>query len=208
MTTYYVIPARKGSRGFPNKNRKLFNDTFSKIPVKLHNKVIITTDDDYIIDLVKDTEVIIVKRSDKLSGDKVSIKPVLQDVVKQVGLDDRDILVLLYLTYPKRTWKQIELCKDFMLEMNANSLLCGQDVKSHPYLCLYRSGFRGNQLIKHDLYRRQDYPEVFELSHYVGCCYVSELKKLNYNLYNKDTVYYHLNDRVIDVDYKSDLMTE
>ena len=69
-----------------------------------------------------------------------------------------------------------------MLEMNANSLLCGQDVKSHPYLCLYKSGFRGNQLIKHDLYRRQDYPEVFELSHYVGCCYVSELKKLNYNV--------------------------
>jgi CMP-N-acetylneuraminic acid synthetase len=208
MTTYYVIPARKGSRGFPNKNRKLFNDTFSKIPVKLHDKVIITTDDDYIIDLVKDTSVKVVKRSSELSGDKVSIKPVLQDVVKQVGLNDDDIIILLYLTYPERTWKQINLCKSFMLEMNGRSLLCGQDVKSHPHLCLYKSGFRGRQVIKHDLYRRQDYPEVFELSHYVGVCYVSELSNLNYNLYNDSTIYYHLNARVIDVDYESDLATE
>ena len=208
MTTYYIIPARKGSRGFPNKNRNLFNDTFSKIPVKLHSNVIITTDDDYIVDLVKDTTVKVIKRSSELSGDKVSIKPVLQDVVKKLDLDDKDIIVLLYLTYPKRSWKQIGLCKSFMVEMGGSSLLCGQDVKSHPYLCLHKSGFKGSQIIKHDVYRRQDYPLVFELSHYVGVCYVSELGKLNYNLYNDSTLYYHLPDRVLDVDYESDLLTE
>jgi CMP-N-acetylneuraminic acid synthetase len=178
------------------------------MPVKLHDKVIITTDDDYIIDLVKDTSVKVVKRSSELSGDKVSIKPVLQDVVKRMGLNDDDIIVLLYLTYPERTWEQIKLCKSFMMELGGSSLLCGQEVKSHPYLCLQKSGFKGSQLIKHDLYRRQDYPQVFELSHYVGICYVYELSKLNYNLYNKSTLYYHLGSRVLDVDYESDLKTE
>ena len=192
MTTYYVIPARKGSKGFPNKNRILFNNTFSLIPEKLHERVIITTNDDKIINFVKGTSVKVIQRTEELSADNISIKPVLEDVVKQVGLNEDDVIVMLYLTYPDRLWSEVYNCYSFMLEMDANSLLCGQDIKSHPYLCMYKSGFRGRQIIKHDLYRRQDYPECFELSHYVAVLKVSELKKLNYNLYNKDTIYYQL----------------
>jgi CMP-N-acetylneuraminic acid synthetase len=207
MTTYYVIPARKGSRGFPNKNRKLFNNTFSKIPVKLHSKVILTTDDKYIINLVKDTPVKVIQRSNELSRDNISVKPVLQDVVKQMHLNDGDIIVMLYLTYPYREWKDVIDYESFMLEMGGKSLLCGQEVISNPYLCMYNEGFKGRPIIKHDLYRRQDYPPVFEISHYISVIKVSELNKLNYNLYNDETLYYH-RDRVRDIDYESDLITE
>ena len=179
MTTYYVIPARKGSKGFPNKNRKLFNNTFSKIPEELHENVILTTNDEYIMNLVKDTSVKVIQRSKELSRDKVSIKPVLQDVVKQMHLNDDDVIVLLYLTYPDRVWKDVVNYISFMLEMGSKSLLCGQEVKSHPYLCMYKSGYIGKQIIKHDLYRRQDYPSIFELSHYISVIEVSELNKLN-----------------------------
>lgn len=207
MTTYYVIPARKDSKGFPNKNRKLFNNTFSKIPEELHENVILTTNDEYIMNLVKDTSVKVIQRSKELSRDKVSIKPVLQDVVKQMHLNDDDVIVLLYLTYPDRVWKDVVNYISFMLEMGSKSLLCGQEVKSHPYLCMYKSGYIGKQIIKHDLYRRQDYPSIFELSHYISVIEVSELNKLNYNLYNAETIYYH-RDRVKDIDYESDLFTE
>ena len=50
----------------------------------------------------------------------------------------------------------------------------------------------GKQLVDHDLYRRQDYPKVFELSHLVTIFDVSELPNLNENIYNDKTIYFPL----------------
>ena len=44
-----VIPARKGSKGVPFKNRKLLNHTLKIIPEFLKKDIIITTDDEEII---------------------------------------------------------------------------------------------------------------------------------------------------------------
>jgi hypothetical protein len=62
---------------------------------------------------------------------------------------------------------------------------------------------RGSQIVDHDLYRYQDYPEVFEISHYIAIQEVGELPNLNRNLYNEDTVFYPI-ENVIDVDYEED----
>ena len=41
-----VIPARKGSKGFPGKNRHLFDYVTSQIPHEFKRHVIFTSDDD------------------------------------------------------------------------------------------------------------------------------------------------------------------
>jgi len=114
-------------------------------------------------------------------------------------------LVLLYLTYPEREFSEVKKAIKFFENRKENSMLCKQPVKSHPYLCMYNEGDKkGSQIIEHDLHRYQDYPEVFEVSHYIAITKVSELPNLKKNIFNENTVYFPI-DNVVDVDEQEDL---
>jgi len=144
-------------------------------------------------------------RNAKLSGDEISTKDVLLDVMQKYNIVDEEIVMMLYLTYPERTWTDIEAALNFFLDNNAKSLLCRVEPKSHPYLCMFsENDNKGSQIVEHNLYRRQDYPECFELSHFICIFRANELEKLNKNLYNKDTIFYKI-ERPVDVDTKEDL---
>ena len=198
---YYVIPARKGSKGFPGKNRKLLNFTLQMIPNTILSGVIVTSDDDYILDNTPD-KCIKIKRHPQLASDTASTKDVMIDVINKVNMKHDDIICMLYLTYPTRVFDQIQDAYQRMRLTQSKSLLCKKEVKTHPYLCIYDNG---KQVIKHDLYRRQDYPKIWEISHYICMFEVSELKKLNKNLYNKHTHFMKIDD-CIDVDYEQDYL--
>ena len=73
-------------------------------------------------------------------------------------------------------------------------------------MCMFEAadGLRGEQVVRHNLYRRQDYPKCFEISHYMCAIKASEVNNLNKNLYNEDTFFYQIEDK-IDIDYKKDL---
>lgn len=203
---YYIIPARKGSKGFPQKNRKLLQYTLANIPDRVLPRVIISTDDEQLIKQVSDTDVKVLKREACLATDNASTRDVLIDVANKLNFDDKDIFVLLYLTYPERTYDDISLALSFFQESNASSLLCRKNVMTHPYLCMFETQYhKGEQIVKHNEYRRQDYPIVFEISHFIGIFKVSELNNLNKNLYNENTIYHRINDNVIDVDSEEDL---
>ena len=55
---WFVIPARKGSKGLPGKNRILLKYTIDTIPKDYHKKVIVSTDDIEIINTVTCDETI------------------------------------------------------------------------------------------------------------------------------------------------------
>jgi CMP-N-acetylneuraminic acid synthetase len=79
--------------------------------------------------------------------------------------------------------------------------------RQHQSFYLEESGAKGlfgKQLKAHDLYRRQDYPVCFEISHFISIFTSGELYKLNNNLYNGSTLFYKIPD-MIDVDYRTDL---
>lgn len=202
--TFFIIPARKGSKGFPCKNRKLLDFTIKEIPKKLHKKTIVTTDDEYIIRKLKNSEIKILKRDKKLSNDKTNIRDVMMDVIKKFNMKKDDIVIMLYLTSPKRKFKDIKKILKFYLQNKLKTLTCCVEVKSHPFLCFYElPGNKGKQIVKHDLYRRQDYPKCFEMRHYVVIFHVNQISKLNKNLYNKNTRFYKIKED-IDIDYEKD----
>lgn len=191
----YVIPARKGSKGLPGKNRMLFEFTKSIIPEHEYKNVWVTTDDE---EVKKQAQCFNVhNRDEKLAGDCVTIKDVLLDVSKQ--FDNNDVIVMLYLTYPERTWKEVQRAIVYWNDNAKSSMLCKKAVKTNPFLCMYDKGLKGEQIIKHNLYRRQDYLKCFEISHYIFISRVSDLKKLNNNLYDEDTIYFKIDDP-IDID--------
>ena len=204
--TYFVIPARKGSKGFPKKNRELLDFTINKFSKKDHENIIVTTDDEYIINKLQSTKIKILNRNKKLSTDTSSIKDVMLDVIDKFQMKQNDTIIMLYLTSPKRKIIDIKKILKFYKKKKTKSLTCCIEVKSNPYLCFFKlKNNKGKQIIKHDLYRRQDYPEFFEMRHFVVIFDVNEIKKLNNNLYNEKTTFYKINNDDIDVDYEKDL---
>ena len=201
-----VIPARRGSKGVPFKNRILLEHTLNIIPDSLKSDVIISTDDDFIIEKAKEYKVKAVRRSDKLSSDEASVKDVLINLIKNENIGCQQTIIMLYLTYPERTWEEVESILSFFNDNDAKSVLCKKEVKTHPHMCMFEAadGLRGKQVVRHNLYRRQDYPKCFEISHYMCAIKASEVNNLNKNLYNEDTFFYQIEDK-IDIDYKKDL---
>ena len=201
-----VIPARRGSKGVPFKNRILLEHTLNIIPDSLKGDVIISTDDDFIIEKAKEYKVKAVRSSDKLSSDEASVKDVLINLIKNENISCQQTIIMLYLTYPERTWEEVESILSFFNDNDAKSVLCKKEVKTHPHMCMFEAadGLRGKQVVRHNLYRRQDYPKCFEISHYMCAIKASEVNNLNKNLYNEDTFFYQIEDK-IDIDYKKDL---
>lgn len=200
----FIIPARKGSKGFPGKNQVLFDYTADLL--ESLKKVIVTTDDDIIQEKALSKGFDVLFRSEELSSDTANMKDVLLDVIEKRKLREKEIIVLLYLTYPKRNVGVILDALDFYSIYKNKSMLCKEPVASNPYLCMYNEKeSKGTQIIKHNLYRRQDYKPVFEISHYIGIFEAGEIKKLNKNLYNKNTIYFPI-ERVVDIDYQGDLI--
>ena len=201
----FIIPARKDSKGLPGKNRILLQHTIEQIPKELEGDVIVTTDDEHIIDELKNTNFKILDRRTELSRDDVSIRDVLENVIEHFNIPNDEEVVMLYLTYPQRTWQDVLNAVKFYRDNNANSLLCRKEIKVHPYLCMYDVDTnRGKQIVKHDMYRRQDYPNCFEISHYVCIFKTFEIKLLNKNMYNDFTVFFPIEER-LDVDTMKDL---
>ena len=201
---WFVIPARSNSKGLPLKNQKLFKYTINTIPDKLHNNIIVSTDDLTILEKCNNIGLNTIKRREELSQDHVSIKDVLIDVVKQKKILDDDDIIMLYLTYPQRNFEDIKNAYEFYKSQNADSMLCRLPVRSNPFLCYYElDDHKGKKIIEHNLYRRQDYPPCFEASHFIAITKARKLLELDSNLYSENTVFYPI-DTIIDIDTLND----
>ena len=201
-----VIPARKGSKGLPFKNRKLLSHTLDDIPKSFLQSTYVSTDDEEIKNKAKKA-CKVHNRSLENSQDETSTLSLMKEIKSDLELSDDEVVVMLYLTYPERTFDDVLKIYNFFLDNNLKSLLCRKEVKSNPFLCMYDTGSgNGKQIIKHNLYRRQDYPKCFEVCHFVSIFRASEVEKLNNNMFNEETYFYEINDKV-DVDDKKDLET-
>jgi CMP-N-acetylneuraminic acid synthetase len=199
-----IIPARAGSKGLPHKNRLLFNATADTIPPSLKDQVWVLTDDSVVIQLAQDRGFNVWYRHAEISGDTTSTWSLMDFFILNQGIDDD--LVVLYLTYPERTWDQIESAIEIYKKKKLKSLLCKKKIEITPFLILKEEeGNRGSQLFYHDLYRRQDYPTCFELSHFICIFKSKSINKLNHNLYYRDTYYLDISPDTIDVDTQKDL---
>jgi CMP-N-acetylneuraminic acid synthetase len=187
-----------GSKGLPGKNRILFDHTARIIPKNLVSKTYVSTNDDVIKDKAKQYGFNIIHRAEILSDDDASMKDVAIDFVKTGNIDDK--ILLLYLTYPQRSWTDVEKAIEEIDNSESKSLLCAFECETHPFLTIYdRHNNKGVQVVNHDLYRRQDYPKCLEISHLVSIFYSYELINLNRNLYNENTHFMKC-EKKIDID--------
>ena len=101
---FYIIPARKNSKGVPFKNRALFKKTADLV---IGRDVIVTTDDDYIERMAEEYRFAVIKRPFSLANDSANIRDVMKHTVDFCGIDKDDTVMMLYLTYPYRKKEDI-----------------------------------------------------------------------------------------------------
>ena len=203
---YFLIPARKGSKGFPFKNRKLFAFTADTIPPEFKDQVFVSTDDELIKEQSVEYGFNVVDRPADLSKDSSSFKDAMVHFIESKDIPDDAKIIVLFLTYPQRNWTDIESIYRYFLNKEAKSLICCEEVRDHPYLCFYeREGNRAELVIDHSMYRRQDYPKCVRQSMFFACYEASTVTDICDLLFEKNTIFYKLNEHKVDVDYEEDL---
>tara|TARA_B100000989_G_scaffold297915_1_gene285226 strand:- start:303 stop:1007 length:705 start_codon:yes stop_codon:yes gene_type:complete len=176
LNSIFIIPARKGSKGIPNKNiKKLFGTPLIKYTtdfakkIKTSNDIIcITTNDQRVKNIIKnDNEIEIINRPNNISLDSTSMQDVIDHVIefydyKNISFNS---IVLLQPSSPIRKisdFKKIK--KEF--NINVDMVVSVKKAKENPYYLLYEENNKGflekSKPLK--VTRRQDAPEVYCLN--------------------------------------------
>ena len=208
MKTWYVIPARKGSKGLKFKNRRLVPIALNQVPDNEKNSIIVSTDDEAIMELCREKNILFRDRPSHLASDEASLKDVILDTVEYLKMDPEDTVVILFPTFPQRTFDDIKETLDFFNKNNLKSCTGKRVIEdNHPYLCFEKHGdILGRKVVDHLFYRRQDYPDCFGLCHLVCISKASEVSKLDDLLVNEETGYKWCREDLIDVDYEEDFL--
>ena len=132
-----VIPARGGSKRLPGKN---ILDLCGKpiiawsIEAGLNSsyidKVVVSSDDDDILDTAKRFKAEIIKRPKQLASDTASSFDVVKHAID--NLESYDYVVLLQPTSPLRNYQHIDKAIEFLEEKNADSIISVCEVNHSP----------------------------------------------------------------------------
>lgn len=109
-----VIPARGGSKRIPNKNFKNFLGTPSILRTietladsLLFDQVVVSTDSDYILELVSNSIAVGLKRPLELSQDTTPTVPVIAHAIEMLSLDSNALVCCVYPVNPFLSAKPI-----------------------------------------------------------------------------------------------------
>lgn len=190
MKTLVVIPARKGSKGFPKKNlKKLNNKPLIAYTIEaakeclFEEEICITTDDRDIADLATSYNLPPqFLRPPHLSSDTASMIDVLKHCVE--FYENKEIffktLILLQPTSPFRTSEHIKDAMALYEQEEIDMLVSVKETKANPYFNLFEQNQKG-YLVKSkrsNHSRRQDVPKVYEYNGAIYIINVDALKKV------------------------------
>jgi CMP-N-acetylneuraminic acid synthetase len=179
---------------FEDANKRLLEHTLDSIQKKFHRRVIVSTDQGWALDYVKDMRVKGMAASEEIVKSKGSYKDVLIDIDDKMMMDPDDDFVMLSLEYPGRTYRNIRSAiQHYRKKSYAKSLLCRRPSEKAPQKFLVETGEdTGKPLIENagQEWREDEFEEGFFHSHFISIMQVSELPELNDWLWNEDTVFF------------------
>ncbi len=219
MNLLAIIPARKGSRGIPDKNIKivgrkpLINWTIEcALASPSVDRVLVTTDSKIIANVAVEAgaEVPFMRPAELARNDTPGIDPILH-AVKWVrdneGLTPRYVVVLQP-TSPLRTPDDIEAALALAVRKDGNAVVSVVSTEQHPYWMktLEPDGKMTNFISGKEIpFRRQDLPDVYSLN---GAIYLARTEFLlrEGGWYSDETYGYVMPmERSLDVDSPWDL---
>lgn len=124
MKNLFVIPARSGSKGLPNKNIKEINNIPMFIWSVIHAQYIsekndiicVSSDSEDYLELASKWSAETRLRPAELATDTAPTEPVIEDVINQYDLDGNDNIILLEPTTPLRSKNSLDYFKKLIQE--------------------------------------------------------------------------------------------
>jgi N-acylneuraminate cytidylyltransferase/CMP-N,N'-diacetyllegionaminic acid synthase len=208
-----IIPARGGSKRLPNKNilplagkPMLLWTVESAIQSKYLDEIILSTDSDDIIKVVKNYKIKTIKRPIELASDTAKTVDVVKHVIENID-KKYDFIVLLQPTSPLRTSSHIDEAIEQLIKLNADAIISVTEVDHSPLWCniLPKSLSMENFIsedVKHK--RSQDLPKFYRLN---GAIYICKTKKLieENTFFLKKNVYAYIMDKKSSIDIDEEL---
>lgn len=207
-----VVPARSGSKRLPKKNvlnlcgKPLISWTIdSAIKSKYLDKIVISSDDNVILDIANKQGVHSIKRPNQLANDLATS----YDVVKHTldNIESYDFVVLLQPTSPLRDEKHIDDAIEFLEEKKANAVISVCEMDHSPLWSntldrsLSMRGFIKNEFLNK---RSQDLDKSYRLNGAIYICKTDNLVK-EQGFFLKDKIYAFIMDRESSVDIDQDI---
>ena len=214
-TFLVIIPARGGSKRLPRKN---VLDLYGKpliawsieaaLKSKYISKVIVSSDDEEILNIAKEYKADFIKRPDELASDTATTFDALKHTLENV--EKYDYVVLLQPTSPLRTEKHIDEAIELLKEKNADAIISVCEVEHSPLWSntldenLDMSNFLRDEVLNK---RSQDLPKYYRLN---GAIYICKTDKLleNKGFFLKENIYaYKMNKKhSVDIDEEIDFI--
>lgn len=186
-----VIPARGGSKGIPRKNvrflcgKPLIAYTIQNaLGCEVITDVVVTTDDEEIVNVSRHYGSEVVERSANLAGDDIPLDPVIYDaVLKMEKLKDitYDYVVTLQPTSPLMTTETLQSALGNMISSGVDSLI---SVVNRPHLSWKKDGGTVAPAYEKRLNRQYLPPQYFETGAFLISKreYVTEDSRLGRNV--------------------------
>ncbi len=171
MNVIALVPARGGSKGIKDKNRRLLAGKpllqytlDAAIQSAIFDQIILSSDSQAILALAQDQPVIQHNRSETLAMDSTPTDPVILDIIQTFQLSDDDLVILLQPTSPLRTALDIQKAYQQFIQLNDAKLLLSVTPISNHLLYAYQqeNAFITPVMpIYHQATQRQQLPDIF-----------------------------------------------
>lgn len=207
ITFLAVIPARGGSKRLPRKNILTLSgkpliawSIEAALQCKYIDEVIVTSDDDEILDIANQFGSKTIKRPSELASDKATSFEAIKHTINNVG--EYDYIVLLQPTSPLKTAQHLNEAIEQLMSNNADALISVTPMDHNP---LWSNtlpangsmmGFLHNDILNR---RSQDLPTYYRVN---GAIYICKKEKLlkEESFFIKDNIFSYIMDREVSVD--------
>jgi len=213
MTFLAIIPARSGSKRLPNKNilplagkPMLLWTIENALKSKYLDEIVLSTDSDEIINIVRDYNIKVIKRPSELASDTAKMVDVIKHVIEN---EDRkyDFIILLQPTSPLRKEYHIDEAIERIIKLNADAIIsvCGVDYS--PLWCntlpddLSMENFLSDDIKDK---RSQDLPKFYRLNGAIYICKTDKFISEN-TFFLKKNVYAYIMDRLSSIDIDDEI---
>jgi len=207
-----IIPARGGSKRLPRKNvLDLCGKPFIAWSIeaglngKYIDKVVVTSDDDEILDIAKKFGAEIIKRPDELASDTATTFDAIKHTID--NLEKYDYIILLQPTSPLRNEKHINEAIELLENKNADAVVSVCEMDHCPLWSntLPQDGKMNNFLRDEVLNKRsQDLDKYYRLNGSIYICKTEKLLK-NKGFFLKDNIFAYKMDRKSSIDIDEEI---
>ena len=210
-----IIPARGGSKRLPRKNildlcgKPLISWSIeAALKSKYISKVVVSSDDEEILNISSNFGADIIKRPCELASDTATTFDAIKHTID--NLEEYEYVVLLQPTSPLRNEKHIDEAIEFLEEKQADAIVSVCEMDHSPLWSntLPKDGNMNNFLRDEVLNKRsQDLEKYYRVN---GAVYICKTDKLleNKSFFLKDNIFGYIMDRKssIDIDEEIDFL--